>query len=603
MKYIHGLLLFLLTALIVSGVSAEELRYGFTLTKVRVRNSPSTSAEILDNLLPERCVLIQSDVQMGNIHFVGVTYRDASGNLSTGWAAAGADGKIYIDEISASQFSSEFGLPAGELPPDPAGTSGGTYHADIRSVPAAEAAQPAPTEPPVISSQSAAPGQESAGTAAVQVTPVPDSSASNPQADLIRAAQTRLKELGIYAADITGNIGRKTRIAIKEFQSSQGLKETGELDENTVRLLLYAQEVSAEVQETPAPTLLPESVTPTPVRESTAQVLSIDSTGDLVYAIQERLMELGYYSGNVTGHYGEKTATAVKLFQQKNGLSATGNADAATVSLILYGQTGNSAAPANTSETNAGTADSATYRKGDQSEVISEMQSSLRSLKLYSGDITGHFGSKTKDAVMTFQRKNGLTVSGDLDEQTVAAIRRAVSSAAAAAESDSEETASSSGSGVYSLDWFTAKNNGVFPSLGLVRGNYATLRDLGSGKSLRVYIQSAGYHLDVEPATAQDTATLCAIYGVSASSSITYTRRPALLTTSKGYRIVCSIYGTPHGQQVITNNNYSGQFCLHFLNSRTSGSNQLDSGHQTAIQKAISMSGGQATVIRSASDL
>ena len=354
MKYIHGLLLFLLTALIVSGVSAEELRYGFTLTKVRVRNSPSTSAEILDNLLPERCVLIQSDVQMGNIHFVGVTYRDASGNLSTGWAAAGADGKIYIDEISASQFSSEFGLPAGELPPDPAGTSGGTYHADIRSVPAAEAAQPAPTEPPVISSQSASPSQESAGTAAVQVTPVPDSSASNPQADLIRAAQTRLKELGIYAADITGNIGRKTRIAIKEFQSSQGLKETGELDENTVRLLLYAQEVPAEVQETPAPTPVPESVTPTPVRESTAQVLSIDSTGDLVYAIQERLMELGYYSGNVTGHYGEKTATAVKLFQQKNGLSATGNADAATVSLILYGQTGNSAAPANTSETNAG---------------------------------------------------------------------------------------------------------------------------------------------------------------------------------------------------------------------------------------------------------
>ena len=602
MKYIHGFLLFLLTLLIVFGVSAEELRYGFTLTKVRVRKSPSTSAEILDNLLPDRCVLIQSDVQMGNIHFVGVTYRDASGNLSTGWAAADADGKIYIDEISASQFSSEFGLPAGELPSDPAGTSGGTYHADIRSVPAAPAAQPAPTEPPVTGSQNTAQSQEPAGSAAVQVTPVTGSSASTSQADLIRAAQTRLKELGIYAADITGNIGRKTRIAIKEFQSSQGLNETGELDENTVRLLLYPGEVPAEVQETPAPAAAPGSAAPTPVRENAAQVLTIDSTGDLVYEIQDRLMKLGYYSGNVTGHYGEKTAAAVKLFQQKNGLSATGNADTATVSLILYGQT-SSADSASTSETTAGTADSTTYRKGDQSEVIYEMQSCLRSLKLYSGDLTGHFGSKTKDAVMTFQRKNGLTVSGDLNAETVAAIRRAVSSSAAVAESDSGETAASSGSGVYSLDWFTAKDNGVFSSLGLVRGNYATLRDLGSGKSLRVYIQSAGYHLDVEPATAQDTAVFCAIYGVSSSSSITYTRRPALLTTSKGYRIVCSIYGTPHGQQVITNNNFSGQFCLHFLKSRTSGSNKVDSGHQTAIQKAISMSGGQATVIRSASDL
>ena len=156
---------------------------------------------------------------------------------------------------------------------------------------------------------------------------------------------------------------------------------------------------------------------------------------------------------------------------------------------------------------------------------------------------------------------------------------------------------------MYTLDWFTAKNNGVFPYLGLNRGSYATLKDLGTGKSLRVYIQSAGYHLDVEPATASDTSVFCAVYGVSSASSISYKRRPALLTTSEGYSIVCSIYGTPHGQQVITNINFNGQFCVHFLNSKTSGSGNVDSDHQSAIQSAISMMGGSAKKIQSVSDL
>ena len=601
MKYLQRFLLVLLTILMTSCGSAEELRYGYTLTRVRVRSGPSTNADILDNLLPERCVLIQSDREQGNIHFIGITYRDAAGNLSTGWAAAGADGKIYIDEISASQFTNEYGLPAGELPPDTAGTSGGTYHTDIQSASYSKQTQDSPTKQTVPESQPSA------------ITPT-SGQTGNTQADLIRAAQTKLKELGFYAADITGNIGRKTKIAIKEFQNSQGLRESGELDEDTIRLLLSIEDTRASAQSQENFTQVSDetdnSQKPTqssPERTSidrteNNQVLMIDSSGDLVYEIQNRLKTLGYYTGSVTGHYGEKTAAAVKLFQKKNGLSQTGNADQTTVSLILYGKTNT-----DTGETSAEQSESASYiyRKGDQSDVIYEMQSCLRSLKLYSGDITGHFGSKTKDAVLTFQRKNGLTASGDLDVQTVAAIRNAVSSASGSSTDPAanENNQTVSASGIYSLDWFTAKNNGVFPHIGLVRGNYATLRDLGSGKSIRVYIQSAGYHLDVEPATAQDTSVLCAIYNVSNPASITYTRRPALLTTTNGYRIACSIYGTPHGQEVITDNNYNGQFCLHFLNSRTSGSNKVDSGHQTAIQKAISMSGGNATVIRSVSDL
>ena len=93
----------------------------------------------------------------------------------------------------------------------------------------------------------------------------------------------------------------------------------------------------------------------------------------------------------------------------------------------------------------------------------------------------------------------------------------------------------------------------------------------------------------MEPLTAADTTTLCEIYGVGSPSSISYKRRPMLLTTSKGVQVVCSIYGQPHGAEDIENNNYDGQFCLHFVNSRTHGTNRVDTDHQNAINSAESI--------------
>ena len=101
----------------------------------------------------------------------------------------------------------------------------------------------------------------------------------------------------------------------------------------------------------------------------------------------------------------------------------------------------------------------------------------------------------------------------------------------------------------------------------------------------------------MEPAAANDTQTLCSIYGVSSASYINYVRRPMLIETSNGYQIVCSIYGTPHGQQNITNNNYPGQFCLHFLGSKTHNSNKVDSDHQACINQAISLVGSSVSLL------
>ena len=240
------------------------------------------------------------------------------------------------------------------------------------------------------------------------------------------------------------------------------------------------------------------------------------------------------------------------------------------------------------------------YRKNDTSDVIREMQQALAGLGYYSGSITGHFGDRTVTAVTRFQRSAGLSATGSLDGETVAAIRAKAEEAGSGGNSSSPSSASPGT--YYTLDWYTAKNNNLFSRIGMTRGQEGTLTDLETGRSLQVRIQSAGAHADVEPVTARDTSTLCGIYGVSSASKINYVRRPAVFQTSEGYRIVCSIYGTPHGQQDIKTNNYPGQFCLHFLNSKTSGSKKVDSDHQAAIKKAASMVGGVRT-LRSASDL
>ena len=74
---------------------------------------------------------------------------------------------------------------------------------------------------------------------------------------------------------------------------------------------------------------------PLPSSQPAVDVLSqYGSRGEEVSKIQTRLKSWGYFSGEVTGYYGSQTTEAVKRFQQKHGLSATGVADQKTLELI-----------------------------------------------------------------------------------------------------------------------------------------------------------------------------------------------------------------------------------------------------------------------------
>ena len=103
---------------------------------------------------------------------------------------------------------------------------------------------------------------------------------------------------------------------------------------------------------------------------------------------------------------------------------------------------------------------------------------------------------------------------------------------------------------------------------------------------------AGGSHADVEPLTAADSARLCKIYGVSDPDDIAkknmWQRRPCLVTI--GTRtFACSLYGVPHNYpdgDTIATNNFKGQVCIHFTNSKTHGGNKVDSYHAEAIDYA-----------------
>ncbi len=65
------------------------------------------------------------------------------------------------------------------------------------------------------------------------------------------------------------------------------------------------------------------------------------STGSEVTAVQKRLSELGYYSGNIDGIFGSDTKTAVIKFQKDNKLTADGIVGEKTLKLLKINNNNN----------------------------------------------------------------------------------------------------------------------------------------------------------------------------------------------------------------------------------------------------------------------
>ena len=222
-----------------------------------------------------------------------------------------------------------------------------------------------------------------------------------------------------------------------------------------------------------------------------------------------------------------------------------------------------------------------TLKNGSSGQAVTNLVTELKNQGYYSGSITSKYNSTVENAVRAFQKAKGLAVDGIAGNDTQHALFNTVP-VGTADRSNREIT-------LYpaeKIDWNTGGIQELWP-----RGANVKVYDVKTQKVWWAHRWAGGSHIDAEPLTAADTKILCEIYGVSDASQITekthWQRRPVLVTI--GTRtFAASLYGVPHNPEgdTIKDNNFVGQLCIHFTNSKTHGSNKVDSLHTEAIEYA-----------------
>jgi len=175
----------------------------------------------------------------------------------------------------------------------------------VRSVPVTEIVpQPAAAEPEAVQND----------TMRTDAIPAPSGD------ERLRSVQEALAQLGLYAGEVDGLNGPKTRAAVENYQRIAGLEPSGEVDTAMLKRLDLAS-----VQQMPVPRPADR-----PAKESDApkvQTAAVAAQPDIV-RIQAGLRAFGNQGIELDGKIGTRTREALKEFQSLFGLPVTGEPDA-----------------------------------------------------------------------------------------------------------------------------------------------------------------------------------------------------------------------------------------------------------------------------------
>lgn len=378
--------------------------------------------------------------------------------------------------------------------------------------------------------------------------------------DDVKNMQVKLIELGYLSGSATGRFRSDTRKAVKLFQEKNSVTADGIAGKKTLALLYGSNPVAKNPGQTTIVTA-----------DETSGSLKVGSTGDAVRTLQARLIELKYLTGSADGSFGEKTAAALRSFQQANGLTVDGVAGDKTLA-ALY----------NTSTTPTGTTTSGTLKRDSTGDDVKKMQTQLASLKYYTGSITGNFGSLTEKAVIAFQKANGLTADGIAGKSTLtklyggSAVSGNESTTTANSGSSSSSGSTPAASLVQNVNWYSG-----------IRGKYkagttVTVYDFSTGLSWKCRFMSMGKHADSDPLTSQDTEIMYRAFG----NKNTWTPKAVWITMPDGNVYIASLHNMPHLSGGIKDNNFDGHLCIHFPRtmSEAEATGPYAVSHQQAIQ-------------------
>jgi peptidoglycan hydrolase-like protein with peptidoglycan-binding domain len=211
----------------------------------------------------------------------------------------------------------------------------------------------------------------------------------------VRSLQQALVNAGIpLGGGVDGIFGPATEAAVKTYQRSRGLPVTGRGDAATLNALGRGAPSSA--------------------RPSTpSNVLARGARGDAVRRLQLALMRAGIFvPGGADGIFGPATESALKTYQRRKGLSATGRVDSTTAAALGLG-----------GGTPPSTSGYVGLRLGSRGTKVQAVQRAIMrsGIRLFGG-ADGVFGMATQSALMLFQRARGIPASGVVDGATVRAM-------------------------------------------------------------------------------------------------------------------------------------------------------------------------------------
>ncbi|MBR4360471.1 MAG: peptidoglycan-binding protein [Clostridia bacterium] len=244
----------------------------------------------------------------------------------------------------------------------------------------------------------------------------------------VRQMQDRLISLGYLLGTSTGTFDESTEAGVIRFQDRHTSYSDGVAGPDTLNAL-YAS--SAKKTSSPA------AIIGITLKEGS-------TNAQAVRLLQQRLKSLGFYTGSVDGDFGAGTTDAVRAFQRANKLTVDGAAGPGTLNKLFsskavtasqaqatatpyvitappavitavpsYNYNG-TPIPANTyvQVTSAPSGDYVTLRRGTYGQPVLDMQNALKRQGYYNGNADGYFGDGTEQAVINFQRLNGLQADG-----------------------------------------------------------------------------------------------------------------------------------------------------------------------------------------------
>ena len=322
----------------------------------------------------------------------------------------------------------------------------------------------------------------------------------------------------------------------------------------TQYLRLYSSGGSSAATASPTASPAPTSSAYDPAVFS--RTLRSGYTGTDVVLVQKRLAELKYLASTAqSGVYDTATMTAVKQFQKAHGLTQDGLAGTKTFTILFSA----SAVSYNGDISNYSTLH-IYYNSVDTSLTgsVQKMQARLKELG-YTCNVTVRFDETTYMAVLSFQLRNGISVTGAADPATQLRLYSASANGPTAAASLELEAGAGYIQGptvseVKLLHWY----NDV--KTGLTGGAALLIYDPTTHLSWNLRVMSCGRHADCEPFTLRDTLIMFRALGQPS-----WTVHPVYVKLPNGVWTMATMHDRPHLTGSLADNGFDGHLCVHFL--------------------------------------